>query len=136
MLMLSYEGIHRVEYGVQLVYGAPPVAYTRPDHSYASRRPLEVTLWLLVVWCITQKCPKTAETAKSVKLAPQAPPCCHTPRRPNPVHHTSLASSWGALRRTLTEFGIFDTNIPILRPGKSNILQILTKIAKYRTFRA
>ena len=48
MLMLSYEGIHRVEYGVQLVYGAPPVAYTRPDHSYALRRSLQVTLWLLV----------------------------------------------------------------------------------------
>ena len=82
--MLSYEGIHRVEYGVQLVYGAPPVAYTRPDHSYALRRSLEVTLWLLLMCVSPRKCPKTAETAKSVKLAPQAPPLLPPPPAAEP----------------------------------------------------
>ena len=72
--MLSYEGIHRVEYGVQLVYGAPPVAYTRPDHSYASRRPLEVTLWLLVVWCITQKMPQNSRNGKINEISPPSAP--------------------------------------------------------------
>ena len=114
MVMLSYEGIHRVEYGVQLVYGAPPIAYTRPDHSYALRRSLEVTLWLLVVWCV-----KTSETAESVKLAPQAPPCCHTSRRSKPAHRTSLVSSWDALHPPVTPSLPVAWQVKAMRPRKA-----------------
>ena len=85
-----------IYYGVQPVYGAPPVAPRPPVRLLRSH--------VMVAGSVLHH-----------PTMPQHAP--HTPRRLKPAYHTSLVSTWDALglQLTHTEFVIIDANIRKVR---------------------
>ena len=99
-----YEVIISLECGIQWLHGNLGHSYMRPKHLYRLREALEANLLLVNVYHMVKIPQNDQKVAKTVKMRPQEPRCCRTPRRQTPAYHTSLVSSWDALGPPNYEF--------------------------------
>ena len=98
------EVIISLECGIQWLHGNLGHSYMRPKHLCRLREALEANLLLVKVYHMVKNTPKRPESGKTVKIRPQEPRCCRTPRRQTPAYHTSLVSSWDTLGPPNYEF--------------------------------